>query len=81
MTKRTTQTWSAAQPYAIQASRSAWIAAATAAGKTDGVPSKLGTYQITRDWADAAAAAEWTAFITDLATQHGLTVTVTTADI
>jgi hypothetical protein len=61
--------------------RDLWCATAYEAGKTQ-TPNSTettngDTVEFQRVWTDQAAADEWTAFITALATQHGLTVTVT----
>jgi len=57
--------------------RAAYIETAMAAGKTDGTHVENGNLETRRTWVDQAAADEWTTFITNLAEQNGLSVTVT----
>ena len=85
MTKMTTTGWDLIEVSAafgiIESVREPWIAAAVAAGKTDGIATELGPLIRTRVWIDNAAAQEWATFITELAAANGHTVTVTISDI
>lgn len=59
----------------------AWLEAAAAAGKTDGLPyvdSSVNTY---RHWVDQAAADEWISYVTGLTQERGYSVTFTVSDL
>ena len=78
MTKKTVIYWT---KDAMDLERDAWLAQATADGKTDGVALRGRDQYATRLWRDQAAADEWEAFITDLARRYGRSCTVVTTDL
>jgi len=62
----------------IQSVKQPWVQNAIAAGKTTVDFVQLDSLSASKVWIDQAAADEWSAFITDLASKNGYTVTVTT---
>ena len=62
----------------IQTQKTAWIADKVSEGKTTLDVTTVDDLTRTKDWVDQETANEWTIFITNLASQNGYTVTVTT---
>jgi len=61
----------------IQSVKQPWVQAAITSGKTTAAITEVDPFSSIKEWSDQATAYEWTAFITDLASKNGYTVTVT----